>query len=77
MADTTFITNESNKKLKTGANLLDASLVTEVELSRSIILNQLSHTAPINLVRSEVEKAHLAISTLRDTLQPVKKKDLQ
>jgi len=64
-------------KRKTGADLLDASVVTDVELFRSTILNQLSHTAPVNLVRSEVEKAHLAISTLRDTLQPVKKRDLQ
>lgn len=64
-------------KLKTETDLLDASVVTDVELFRSTILNQLSHTAPVNLVRSEVEKAHSAISTLRDTLQPVKKKDLQ
>ena len=64
-------------KLKTGADLLDASVVTDVESFRSTILNQLSHTAPVNLVRSEVEKAHSAIITLRDTLQPVKKRDLQ
>jgi len=64
-------------KLKTGVDLLGASVVTEVEAFRSTILNQLSHTAPVNLVRSEVEKAHSIISALRDTLQPVKKRDLQ
>jgi len=64
-------------KLKTGSDLLNASVVTDVESFRSTILNQLSHTAPVNLVRSEVEKAYTAISTLRDTLQPVRKRDLQ
>ncbi len=52
-----------------GSALLDAQLVADVEFFRSTILNQLSHTAPINLARVEVEKAHLTVSALRDTLR--------
>ncbi|RAL70033.1 hypothetical protein C1G86_1560 [Dehalococcoides mccartyi] len=65
------------QKRRDGSDLLNAKVITDVESFRSTILNQLSHTAPVNLVRSEVEKAHAAITTLRDTLQPVKKRDLQ
>ncbi len=65
------------QKLKNRSDLLNAKVITDVESFRSTILNQLSHTAPVHFVRSEVEKAHLAISKLRDTLQSVKKRDLQ
>lgn len=65
------------QKRKDGSDLLNSTVMTNVESFRSTVLNQLSHTAPVNLVRSEVEKAHASISTLRDTLQPVKKGDLQ
>jgi energy-coupling factor transporter ATP-binding protein EcfA2 len=64
------------QKRKDGSDLLTPQVITNVESFRSTIVNQLSHTAPVNLVRSEVEKAYRSISTLRDTLQPVRKRDL-
>lgn len=65
------------QKRSDGSDLLNAALLTDVESFRSTIINQLSHTAPINLVRSEIEKAHAAICRLRDTLQVIKKGDLR
>ena len=65
------------QKSKTGDSLLDTSLIKDIEFFRSTIMNQLSHTAPINLVRREVAEAHKAVSMLCDTLQQVKKLDLQ
>ncbi|MBA7469632.1 DNA replication and repair protein RecF [subsurface metagenome] len=65
------------QKRKDGSELLNATTATDVELFRSTILNQLSHTAPVHFARIEVEKAHTAIATLKDALQPVKKSDLQ
>ncbi|MBN2186167.1 MAG: AAA family ATPase [Dehalococcoidia bacterium] len=65
------------QKRKGGSDLLTPQVITNVQSFRSTIVNQLSHTAPVNLVRSEVEKAYTSIDTLRDTLKPVKKSDLQ
>lgn len=65
------------QKLKTGVDLLSTSVVKNVELFRSTIMNQLSHTAPVNLVRKEVEEAHEAVRTLQETLRQVKKGGLQ
>ncbi len=60
------------RKLGTGADLLDAELVSDVELFRSTVLNQLSHTAPVSLVRKEVEEAHKAVESLTHRLHQVK-----
>jgi hypothetical protein len=65
------------QKLGAGNELLNSPLVNDVELLRSTIINQLSHTAPVNLVRKEVEEAHTAVKTLQDTLRQVKRGDLQ
>ena len=42
------------RKLKLGGDLIDTTMITNVELFRSTVLNKLSHNAPINLVRKEV-----------------------
>jgi len=65
------------QKLKTGGALLSTSVVKDVEFFRSTIMNQLSHTAPINLVRKEVEEAHKAVRALQETLRQVKRSGLQ
>ena len=65
------------KELRIGANLLSASLKRDVELFRSTVLNQLSHAAPVNLVRAEVESAHKTVTALQNTLQIIKTRDLK
>ncbi len=65
------------KKLKDGSPILTEEIMINTELSLGAVLNQLSHTAPINLVRKEVEEAHKAIKALKETLQTVTKCDLQ
>jgi len=65
------------QKRRDGSDLLNNTVITDVELFRSTILNQLSHTAPVHFVRNEVEKAHASISMLRDALQPIKQRDPQ
>ncbi|OHB55439.1 MAG: hypothetical protein A2Y12_11775 [Planctomycetes bacterium GWF2_42_9] len=63
----------SKAQLKTGGSVLDAALIAEVELYRSAILNQLSHTAPVTFVRREVEDSLNTINKLQAKLDTVPK----
>lgn len=65
------------QRRKNGADVLSAARVNDIELYRASILNQLSHTAPVNLVRKEVEDAHESVETLQNELQQVNRGDLQ
>jgi energy-coupling factor transporter ATP-binding protein EcfA2 len=61
---------------RSGVNLLDANMISNMELFRATILNQLSHTAPVNLVNKEVRDAFDIVKALKDKLQSVNKGDL-
>lgn len=66
-----------DKKLKDGSPILTEEVIRNIELFRATVLNQLSHSAPVSLVRTEVEQAHLAVKILQDTLRQIKPSDLQ
>lgn len=52
-----------------GSSVVSPDLINVVELYRSTILNQLSHTAPIALVRKDVEEALNTVAKLRNKLR--------
>jgi len=66
-----------SQKTQDGADMLDPVLINQIELYRASILNQLSHTAPVNLVRNEVRDARQAVTHLKNTLRPVERGGLQ
>jgi energy-coupling factor transporter ATP-binding protein EcfA2 len=65
------------QKKRDGTDILSAAVVAEVELCRASILNQLSHTAPVTLVRQEVEDARRSVETMQTMLQQIQKNGLQ
>jgi len=66
-----------SQKTTDEADLLDSVLVNRIELYRSSILNPLSHTVPVNLVRHEVSEALQTVTNLKNTLRPVERGGLQ
>lgn len=57
------------QKWSDGTDVISHDRIRDVELYRATVLNQLSHIAPVTLVREEVEKALTAIADLKDALQ--------
>ena len=64
------------QKKKDGTKVLNESIIAEVELYRASILNQLSHTPPVNLVRKEVTDAMQSVTTLQTILRKINKGEL-
>lgn len=64
------------QKRKDGTPILPPALVTDIELYRSSVLNKLSHTAPVNLIRKEVEEAFNTVGKMRDELGRITRADL-
>lgn len=62
-----------NTQLKAGGPVVNATIVRDVELFRSTILNELSHAVPQTLVRQEVVDAKNAILSLKSCLDLVDK----
>ena len=57
-------------KIENGkSGFLDASLIRDIELSRSRILNPLSHTTITNIPKKEIEDAIEAVARLKTALQ--------
>ncbi len=55
-------------KLNDGTSFLDQSLINEIELYRSIILNPISHARIVPVVKKELSEAIEAVKTLEDKL---------
>jgi energy-coupling factor transporter ATP-binding protein EcfA2 len=49
-------------------NGLDSTIVRDIELYRSTVLNRLSHTEPVTLVRGEIIRSRDAVSALKQEL---------
>ena len=62
-----LITEDFWVSIKAG-NFLQQTLITEIELYRSIILNPLSHAAIVNIPRGEIENAMKAVEDLDSCL---------
>jgi energy-coupling factor transporter ATP-binding protein EcfA2 len=60
-------------QLKTGDPAIGSKIITDVELFRATILNQLSHTAPISITRQEVVDAKKAIQALKSCFESIHK----
>jgi energy-coupling factor transporter ATP-binding protein EcfA2 len=56
--------------IKSDTSLLEQSIIDEIELYRSIILNPLSHATIANIHRREIEEAIEAVEKLQNTLNP-------
>ena len=54
--------------LKDGTPFLEQSLINEIELYRSIILNPISHARTVTVVKKEVSEAMKAVKTLEAKL---------
>ena len=52
-----------------GTPFLDQSLINEIELYRSIILNPLSHSHTVTVVKKEISDAIKAVETLEAKLE--------
>jgi len=65
------------QKKKDGTDLLNAAIISDIEMYRASILNQLSHTLPVNLSRNEVAAARSSVETLQTLLHDVNRGDLQ
>jgi len=72
-----FWTVVKTREYKTGERVLSTSLVDDIEMYRSSILNQLSHTEPSNVFRREVKGALDAVTKLRTSLEAVDKNSLK
>lgn len=57
------------KQKNDGTLVVPSTLTTRIELYRAKILHPLSHTAPVTLVRREVEEAIAAVNDLANILQ--------
>jgi energy-coupling factor transporter ATP-binding protein EcfA2 len=57
------------QKWNDGTDVVPPALVTNIELYRATVLNQLSHTAPVTLARREVVGAQYAVNNLRNKLR--------
>ena len=55
--------------LKDGTPFLEQSLIKEIELYRSIILNPLSHSRTVTVVKKEISDAIEAVAKLEDKLE--------
>jgi energy-coupling factor transporter ATP-binding protein EcfA2 len=65
------------QKKQNGTDVLSAAIIADIELYRASILNQLSHTAPVTLVRREVEDARQSVETLQTILHGIQKNELR
>ena len=55
--------------LRDGTPFLEQSLINEIELYRSIILNPLSHSRTVTVVKKEISDAIEAVAKLEDKLE--------
>ena len=65
-----FWTPIKNGKDRGGKPFLEESLINEIELYRSIILNPLSHATIVNSIKKEISEAMEAVEKLEVTLLP-------
>ncbi len=63
-----FWTSIKNGEDKSGNPFLEESLINEIELYRSIILNPLSHATTVNTMKKEISEAMEAVRKLEDAL---------
>ncbi len=63
-----FWTPIKNGEDKSGNPFLEESLINEIELYRSIILNPLSHATTVNTMKKEISEAMEAVRKLEDAL---------
>lgn len=63
-----FWTSIKDGKDKSGNPFLQRSLINEIELYRSIILNPLSHANIVNIIKKEISEAIEAVEKLEDAL---------
>lgn len=66
----------TEKTYEDGSPILIEEVIKNTEFFRSTILNQLSHTAPINLHKQEVNDAYTAITNLQTALRTSHKRIL-